>query len=322
MITAELMDRAQTILSEIGIHESRLPCPRPESGHHSSLLLPCRGLDGRDFLLKYFVPPEEGKWYPPEVHIEDYARREIAFYSFLDSWDCPRREIPAPQTVLLDPQDPPHWILLEYLHGRPGSESEALSSAEVFGLLERFQELDIDRMRERRNFPLNHWDVLSLRDRVVRLMYEPLIYIVGEEIWMQIRDFYTEAVRWCETRPKIAVHGDFTEENILVDKHGRPHLFDFERVGIGSPEHDFTWFWIHSQRSREWKREFFSRFLMGKFGSERVRMEWSMRASAVYLACRRLRFSFLTHGDEDQHRGKNLGLLRSALAGGSKFFPA
>jgi aminoglycoside phosphotransferase (APT) family kinase protein len=322
MITTEQMDRAQAILAELGIEESQLPCPRPESGHHSSILLPCKGLDGRDFLLKYFVAPEDGKWYPPEVHLADYARREIAFYSFLDSWDCTRREMPAPKTVLLDPQDPPHWILLEYLQKGPGPESEQIGASGIFDLLARFQDLDIDRMRGRRNFPLNRWDVVSLRDRVVRLMYEPLIFIVGEEMWLRIRDFYTEAVRWCETRPQVAVHGDFTEENILVDYDGRPHLVDFERVGLGSPEHDFTLLWIHSQRSKEWKRDFFARFVESKFGSDRVRMDWSMRATAVYLACRRLRFGFLTHGDQDALRGKNLALLRAALGGGAEFFPA
>jgi hypothetical protein len=143
----------------------------------------------------------------------------------------------------------------------PAPRAEQIGASGIFDLLARFQDLDIDRMRGRRNFPLNRWDVVSLRDRVVRLMYEPLIFIVGEEMWLRIRDFYTEAVRWCETRPQVAVHGDFTEENILVDYDGRPHLVDFERVGLGSPEHDFTLLWIHSQRSKEWKRDFFARFV-------------------------------------------------------------
>lgn len=319
--TASAIDAANRVLEELGIEARDEPAPRAISGHHSSVLIPCRGQDGRRFLLKYFVPPEEGKFYPPEVRIEDYARREIAFYSFLDSWDSARRELPAPSTILMDPKDPPGWILLEHIQPSAGPPSEQLSADTVFDLLSRVRAIPMERLMGRRNFPLNRWDVASLRDRVVRLMYEPLIFIVGEDLWSQIRRFYREAMRWCETRPRVPVHGDFTGDNILVDPDGRPFLVDFERVGTGSPEHDFTWFWIHSRRPKEWKRALFLRFLDGRLGSERVRAEWSMRATAVYLACRRLRFGYLTHGEIDRYRGANLALLEAALAGGSNFFP-
>jgi len=322
MESTAVIDRAHAVLEELGIEESRLPAPRMISGHHSSVLVPCTGTDGRSFLLKYFVPPEEGKYYPPEVTIDDYARREIAFYSFLDSYDCTRRELPAPRTVLMDSSDPPAWILLEYLKPCPGPRSEALSAENVFELLRALQTLPMDRLRGRRNFPMSSWEVTSLRDRVVRLMYEPLIFIVGEEMWAEVRRFFDEAVRWCETRAVSIVHGDFTEDNILVDEDARSHLVDFGRIGTGSPEHDFTWFWIHSTRSKEWKRELFQRFLGDCVGSDRVRMEWSMRSTAVYLACRRLRFGFMVHGGDDKNRGKNLALLRAALAGGAEFFPS
>ncbi|HMQ22983.1 MAG TPA: aminoglycoside phosphotransferase family protein [Planctomycetota bacterium] len=320
--TATALDAAHRILNELGIELRDEPAPRAVSGHHSSVLVPCHGVDGREYLLKYFVPPEEGKFYPPEVRIEDYARREIAFYSFLDSWDSARRELPAPSTILMDPKDPPGWILLEHIRPSPGPQTEQLSADNVFDLLARLRSIPMDRLMGRRNFPLNRWDITSLRDRVVRLMYEPLIVIVGEERWANIRSFYREAMRWCETRPQICVHGDFTGDNILVDPDGRPFLVDFERIGIGAPEHDFTWFWIHSRRSREWKTALFRRFVEGMHGSDRVRSEWSMRATAVYLACRRLRFGYLTHGEIDRYRGSNLALLEAALAGGREFFPA
>jgi hypothetical protein len=267
------------------------------------------------------VPQEEGKFYPPEVRLEDYPRREVAFYSFLDSWDSARRELPAPKTIMMDPRDPPGWILLEHIPPSAGPRSEALSADNVFDLLGRLRALPMERLMGRRNFPLRRWDIASLRDRVVRLMYEPLIFVAGEETWAYIRTFYREAMRWCETRPPVPVHGDFTEENILVDPDGRPFLVDFERIGAGSPEHDFTWFWIHSSRPKEWKRDLFCRFMGGSLGSDRVRIEWSMRASAVYLACRRLRFGYLTHGEGDRNRGTNLALLKAALVGGAEFFP-
>ncbi|MAE77189.1 MAG: hypothetical protein CMJ85_10005 [Planctomycetes bacterium] len=315
------MEQARKVLEELGIDETVAPAPRPESGHHSSVLLPCRGKDGRDFLLKYFVRPEEGQFYPPEVKIEDYARREIAFYSFLDSWDSQRRELPAPQTVMMDPTDPPGWVLLEYIAPCPRPRSETLSSDKLFELLERLAGLPMERLMGRRNFPLNRWDITSLRDRVVRLMYEPLIFVVGEQTWAEIRNFYREAMRWCETRQLVPVHGDFTEENILVDTQGRAYLVDFERIGIGSPEHDFTWFWIHADRSKEWKREAYLHVVGNRVGSDRVRAEWSIQATTVYLACRRLRFGHLTHGETDTQRGANLALLKAALAGGPDFFP-
>lgn len=320
--TASAMDAAHRVLEELGIEARDEPAPRAISGHHSSVLVPCTGRDGQVFLLKYFVPPDEGKFYPPEVRIEDYARREIAFYSFLDSWDSARRELPAPRTVVMDPTDPPGWILLQHIEPSPGPISEQLSSDNVFDLLTRLRAIPMERLMGRRNSPLNRWDVASLRDRVVRLMYEPLIYIAGEELWSQIRRFFREAMRWCETRPKVPVHGDFTASNILVDPDGRPFLVDFERIGLGSPEHDFTWFWIHSKRTKEWKTALFHRFLAGQHGSDRVRTEWSMRASAVYLACRRLRFGYLTHGEIDKYRGANLALLQAALVGGREFFPS
>ena len=320
--TSTAMDAAYKVLEGLGIEPRDEPAPRAISGHHSSVLVPCRGQDGQNYLLKYFVPPEEGKFYPPEVRIEDYARREIAFYSFLDSWDSARRELPAPRTILMDPKDPPGWILLEHIPPSPGPRLEQLSAETVFDLLTRIKAIPMERLMGRRNFPLNRWDLPALRDRVVRLMYEPLIFIVGEEIWSQIRKFFNEAMRWCETRPSVPVHGDFTGDNILIDPDGHPFLVDFERIGLGSPEHDFTWFWIHNRRPMEWKRALFLRFLADQHGSDRVRCEWSMRASAVYLACRRLRFGYLTHGEIDENRGANLALLEAALAGGRDFFPS
>jgi len=319
--TTDLISQAREVLEELGIEESSMQPPRPIHEHHSSLLLPCKGTDGREFLLKFFHPPEEGCFYPPEVKIENYARREIAFYSFLDSFDVDRRSLPAPKTIAMDHQDPPHWILLEHIQQAKGPLSEHLAASNVFDMLGAMQGLAMDRLTGRRNFPLNRWDIASLRDRVVRLMYDPLIFVVGEETWAALRRFFTEAMSWLESRPQVAVHGDFTEDNILVDPDGRPYLVDFERIGTGSPEHDFTWFWIHSSRSSEWKRDLFFRFLEGQMGSDRIRCEWSMRATAIYLACRRLRFGYLVHGEQDRNRGPNLALLRAALVGGADFFP-
>ncbi len=319
--TLDLETQVRAVLEELGLSPSDAPPPRPFTEHSTSLLVPCTGVGGRRFLLKFFVPPIEGRFYPPEVKLEDYARREVAFYSFLDSFDAARRELPAPRTIMMDPKDPPRWILLEHLLTAKGPRSEMLGAAEILDLLNRLQNLPLERLLGRRNFPINRWDIVSLRDRVVRLMYDPLIFVVGEETWAEIRRFYDEAMRWLESRKPVPVHGDFIEDNLIVDQEHRPRLVDFERIGIGSPEHDFAWFWIHSDRPREWKRSFLDRFLADRFGSDRVRSEWSIRATIVYLACRRLRFGFLTHGEGDPGRSPNLALLKAALAGGAELFP-
>jgi hypothetical protein len=48
----------------------------------------------------------------------------------------------------------------------------------------------------------------------------------------------------------------------------------------------------------------------------------SIRAAVVHLALRRLRWGYLTHGEEDPRLSANLALLDAALDGGASFFPA
>ena len=38
----------------------------------------------------------------------------------------------------------------------------------------------------------------------------------------------------------VLVHGDFCEQNIVVDEDGKPFLIDFERVGMGNVDHDLA----------------------------------------------------------------------------------
>ena len=133
--------------------------------------------------------------------------------------------------------------------------------------------------------------------------------------------FYDEALRWTETRAPVVVHGDFTEQNVVVDEEGRPFLIDFERIGIGGEDHDFTSFWIHSARSSEWKRQLIERHFGDRVGSDRIRAEWAIRAALIYLALRRLRFGYLMHGAQDELLAQNLALLDAALDGGDALFP-
>lgn len=310
---------ARAVLADLGLREADTR-PPPRSEHNSSLLLPCEGAGGESYLLKFFIPPPEGHYYPAGVRLEDYARRESAFYRFLDSIDAGRRSLPAPRTVLIDSADPPRWILLERIASAVGPVQEVIGQEHVFDLLERLQGISSELLLGRRHFPLNRWDTISYLERV-RLMYDPVLFVIGERRWTRCQEFFKEALRWTEARAPKLVHGDFTEQNVLVDPEGRPFLIDFERVGIGNEDHDLAWFWIHSKRSKDWKRALLERYLGERVGSDRIRSEWGIRASLVYLALRRLRFAILMHGDEAPTIPHNLALLDAALAGGEELFP-
>ncbi len=314
------LEDARRVLGELGLRENPDVRLRPVSGHNTSLLVPCVGGEDREFVLKLFVPPADGVFYPAGVRLEDYARREGAFYRFLDTIDPTRRELPAPRTILIDSVDPPRWILLQWIRGAVGPAEEVLGADQIFDVLHRLRGIPIDRMLGRRYFPLNHWDVISYLERV-RVMYDVVLQVIGTRRWRGVQSFFDDAVRWTESRPMTLVHGDFTEQNILVDGEGHPFLIDFERVGIGNEDHDFAWLWIHSARSQGWKRALLDRHLGSRYGSDRIRAEWGIRSALVYLALRRLRFGFLVHGAEDPNTARNLALLDAALAGGRDLFP-
>jgi aminoglycoside phosphotransferase (APT) family kinase protein len=294
---------------------------RPLSGHAMALLLPCRGADGRQFLLKFFVPPADARRYPPDVNADDYARREGAFYRVLDSIDPGRHLLPAPKTILIDSRDPPRWILLEWIEPAVGPAEEILGVDHVFDLLRKLQDIPLDVLLGRRYFPLCRWDAVSYVERV-RMMYDAVLPVIGDRRWRQAKVFFDETLRWIESRPQKLVHGDFTDENVLVDAEGRPYLVDFERVGVGSEDHDFAWLWIHSTRPQAWKRSLVERWFGRRVGSDRIRAEWGIRAALVYLALRRLRWGAVALGPgNDPNQTRNLALLDAALVGGADLFP-
>jgi aminoglycoside phosphotransferase (APT) family kinase protein len=317
---AETLAAARAVLSELGIEENPAVRMRPSSGHNSSLLLPCIGPTGVEFVLKYFVPPGDGRFYPAGVKLEDYARREGAFYRYLDGTDPERHEVPAPRTILIDSADPPRWLLLEWIRGAPGPAEESLGLDQIFSALQSLRAIRADQLLGRRDFPLSHWDVVSYVDRV-RLMYDQVLTVIGQKRWRRALDLFDEAIRWTESRPPVFVHGDFTEQNILVDADGNPFLVDFERVGVGNEDHDFAWLWIHSTRGLDWKRSLLARWFASRWGSDRIKSEWGIRAALVYLALRRLRFGRLKLGAEDGNAPRNVALLDAALDGGAALFP-
>lgn len=315
-----MRQEALAVLDELGLELAPDERSRPVSGTNSSIPLACRGPGGRYFMLKWFLPPNDDRIYPSGDRVDDYARREAAFYRFLDDTDPDRHQFPAPRTVLVGPGDPPRWLLLEWIRGAVGPAEEVLSMDHLFELLQKLQAIPTERTMGRRSFPLQHWDPISYLDRI-RAMYQAALFALGEQRWRQLQIFFDEAVRWTDNRKPVLVHGDFTEQNILINAEGEPFLIDFERIGLGNVDHDIAWFWIHAQRSQEWKKQLVLRWFGGRVGGDRIRAEWGIRTALVYLAIRRLRWGYLTHGDEDPRHPANLALLDAALAGGRELFP-
>lgn len=290
------------------------------SGHRSSLPIVADAAGGRTFLLKYYLPFAADALLPAGVRADDYARREVGFYRLLDSIDPERREFPAPRTIVVGPGDPPGWILLEWLPSAVGPAEEVIGQDHVIELQRRLAALPTERLLGRRGLPVEHWDPIGYLDRI-RQMYDAVLFVLGEARWRHVQRFFGEAVRWTDGRKHVLVHGDFTEANIVVTENGAPFLIDFECVGIGNRDHDFAWFWIHSARHNEWKRQLLARWFAESVGGDRIRAEWGIRAALAYLAIRRLRWGYLTQGDEDPRQGANLALLDAALEGGANLFP-
>lgn len=290
------------------------------SGHRTSLPIIAEGQGGRQFLLKYYLPSPPDAVLPAGARPDDYARREVGFYRLLDSIDPERRDIPAPRTIMVGPGDLPSWILLEWLPAAVGPTEEVIGQDHIATLLQRLSAVPTERLLGRRSFPLEHWDPIGYLDRI-RAMYDSVLYTLGEARWRHVQRFFAEAVRWTDGRKHVLVHGDFTESNIVVTEEGKPFLVDFECVGIGNRDHDLAWFWIHSNRHQNWKRELLARWFGNTVGSDRIRAEWGIRSALAYLAIRRLRWGYLTQGDEDTRQGANLALLDAALEGGRELFP-
>jgi aminoglycoside phosphotransferase (APT) family kinase protein len=323
-VTSSSIDHHQKAAREL-LHElnlSEVEQLRPMvSGHHSSLPLLGKDKNGRCYLLKYYLPPDPATIQPAGVRADEFRMRESGFYRLLDSIDPERRDFPSPRTIAVGPGDPPNWILLEWLSSAPGPAEEVISQEHVTRLLHTLREMPTERFMGRRGFPLEHWDPIGYLDRI-RQMYDAVLFVIGETRWRNLQRFFGEAVRWTDGRPHVMTHGDFQEANIIVTEDDRAFLVDFECVGIGNPDHDFAWFWLHSERHPEWKRELLHRWLGNNVGGDRIRAEWGIRSAIAYLAIRRLRWGYLTQGEEDIQQSSNIALLDAALEGGNALFPA
>lgn len=317
--TQDAWQAARAVLADLQLTETEAT-HRLASGHRSSLPIVAEGQGGRRFLLKYYLPPSPEAILPAGSRGLDYSRREAGFYRLLDSIDPERREFPAPRTIAIGPGDPPQWLLLEWIPSAVGPPLEVIGQDHIIELLERLAKVPTERLLGRRGLPLEHWDPISYLDRT-RAMYDSVLFVLGESRWRAVQRFFSEAVRWTDGRKHVLVHGDFHASNIIVTDAGRPFLVDFECVGLGNRDHDLAWFWIHSDRHPEWKRQLVNRWFGGAVGGDRIRAEWGIRAALVYLALRRLRWGYLTAGEDDATRSANLALLDAALDGGANLFP-
>ncbi|MEC7583065.1 MAG: aminoglycoside phosphotransferase family protein [Planctomycetota bacterium] len=313
------LQAAHKVLEELGLRPNNRS-QNLRSNHGSSMPVTCDGEDGRSFLLKWFLPPQPDTIYPSGAKPEDFARREAGFYRLLDSIDPERQELPAPRTIMVGPGDPPQWLLLEWVPAAVGPVEEVLSQDHIFELLQQLQAIPTDRLLGRRDFPVNHWDTISYVDRI-RLMYDALLPVLGDRRWRQLLTFFDEATRWTDGRKPVLVHGDYCEQNIVVDADGRPFLIDFERIGMGNIDHDLAWFWIHSERNQDWKRSMLARWFGQHVGGDRIRAEWGVRSAVALLAVQRLRWGYLTHSDADPRKNANLALLDASISGGNDLFP-
>lgn len=315
----EHLQAARTLMRDLQLHEIEQPRAMV-SGHHSSLPLLAKGAGDRTFLLKYYLPHAPDVILPSGVRAEDYGRRETGFYRLLDSIDPERREFPAPRTIAVGPGEPVQWLLLEWLPSAAGPAEEMISQDHVHELMHKLSSMPTERLMGRRGFPLEHWDPIGYLDRI-RNMYDAVLFVIGEARWRNLQRFFGEAVRWTDGRPHVMVHGDFQEANIVVTDDDRPFLVDFECVGIGNRDHDFAWYWLHSDRHPEWKKDLLHRWLGHTVGGDRIRAEWGIRSAIAYLAIRRLRWGYLKHGEEDPRLGSNIALLDATLEGGTALFP-
>ena len=73
------LEAARAVLRELNLREAP-HARRLVSGHRSSLPIVADSLDGRTFLLKYYLPLPPQTILPAGVRADDYSRREVGFY--------------------------------------------------------------------------------------------------------------------------------------------------------------------------------------------------------------------------------------------------
>jgi hypothetical protein len=304
-------EKVLAILEDLGLK----PLPGGALQAAGSILVPATGSGGHDFLLKYYLPCPQPCYEPgPDPDCRS-RERESSFYRYLDVVDRDRCFANIPRMVLVDQAAIPGWILLEGIPGARTAATGELRPDWLVDTLRSLQDFPARLTDGRRGLILERWDpyahrevIFQMRDRV-----EPR---VGQQGWDLLCRTLNEAREWTESTAPILVNGWFQENTLLVDEGGRIYQHEFRRVGLGSRNIDFAWFWLSCRQDREWKENLYHIYCSGMETSARLRVDWAARSVAIYLACLQVAGS----GDEEDI-SSSLELLERGILGGTQLLP-
>ncbi len=272
--------RVLACLEELGLE----PQQAQPFQSHDALFLPALGRDGHPFLFKYFLSCPVGLFEPGLDPEGDCRRREAAFYRFLDVVDRDRVFLNVPRLVITDQADPPRWVLLEGIPGLHTAREETPRPDWLLDAIASIQRIPLRLTQGRRGLSLERWDPYAHREAIFK-MREQVEPKVGPKAWDLLARTLNEAREWTDSQDPVLVCGDFQEDSLLLDEDGRIYLQDFRRVGWGNPDHDFSWLWVGTSRGKEYKDQLLQRYCASMGPSERTRVEWAIRSTAIYRAC-------------------------------------
>lgn len=281
---------------------------------HNALFLQAEGRDGRLFLFKFYLSCPVGRFEPGLDPEGDCCRREAAFYRFLDVVDRDRVFLNVPRLVITDQGDPPRWVLLEGIPGLRKATEEPPRPDWLLDAMVSLQRIPLRLTQGRRGLALERWDPYAHREVVLK-MREHVEPKVGPKAWDLLVRTLNEAREWTDSQEPVLVTGDFQDDSILMDEDGRIYLQEFRRVGWGNPDHDFSWYWVGTTRGKEFRDQLFQRYCASMGPSERARVEWAIRSTAIYRASLALSQSNTT--EEIASAGE---LLERAILGGTYLF--
>ncbi len=281
---------------------------------HDALFLQAYGRDGRLFLFKFYLSCPVGRFEPGLDPEGDCRRREAAFFRFLDVVDRDRVFLNVPRLVITDQADPPRWILMEGIEGLRPAAGERPRPDWLLDAMASIQRIPLRLTQGRRGLTLERWDPYAHREVILRMeaQVEPK---VGPKAWDLLVRTLNEAREWTDSQDPVLVCGDFQEDSLLLDKDGRIYLQDFRRVGWGNPDHDLSWYWVGSSGDQEYRDQLLQRYCASMGPSERARVEWAIRSTAIYRAC--LSLSTAQTPGEIAPAGE---LLERAILGGPYLF--
>ncbi|MBR1840715.1 MAG: phosphotransferase [Alphaproteobacteria bacterium] len=133
-------------------------------------------------------------------------------------------------------------LVMPFIEGKKISR-KSLSVACVYGLKEQYRQLQELDIRQLKISEINSLHRSSCEiDQILQRENSLFFKIIRKFFWEKMKE--GQVVLQGE---KTVIHGDFTENNILIDKQGKPHLIDFEQVQYGYAVED--WMYLLLQMS-------------------------------------------------------------------------